>query len=255
MSRRTPEAERAYVNRRNLLIARGHWHPFTDAARTRTHIRKLNQADISIDRIAELSRVSKTTLCRILYTQQATVRTEIHRRILAIKPIPDNRDPGRPIDATGTRRRLQALVASGRSLRTLADRLRMRHASVALIASGERREVYPATARAVADLYDQLWDRPPPQSTKAERISVAKARAFASRRQWAVAAAWDDDTIDHPDARPDLGAKTRRSDALAEDSDWLLTQGFTLEQIAERFGVLRDTLDKARERARKRVAA
>jgi transcriptional regulator with XRE-family HTH domain len=259
MSRRTPEAERAYVNRRNRLIAYGRWQPqtFVDAARARAHIRMLNQAEIGIQRVADLAGVSKTTVCRIVYDPKHTIRPDVEQRILAIRPTADNRNPNLPIDATGTRRRLQALVAVGWSLRILASRVSMRHASLALIANGGRLEVLPATTRAIEELYDHLWDCRPPQATRAERISVAKSRSLAARRKWVVPAAWDDDTINDPAAKPDLGARARRGDAMVENSDWLIAQGSTLEQAAERLGVKPGSLRRARERAaaRERVSA
>lgn len=257
MSRRPPEAERAYANRRNRLKAYGRWQPqvFIDSNRARDHIRMLNQADISIDRVAALSGLARSTLSRILYHQPHTIRPETEQQILAIRPAPENRDPGRFIDATGTRRRLQALVAVGWSLRALAPRLGMTHPNVTKIANGERGLVWPDTARAITALYDQLWDQTPPQTTKAERISYSKARATAAQRGWVVPLAWDDDTIDDPAAVPELGTRTPRAVALAEDSKELERLGFTPEQVAERLGVKPQSIGQARRRARERVPA
>lgn len=109
----------------------------------------------------------------------------------------------RPIDATGTRRRLQALAADGWSLRSLAEQLGMSHVNITKIVN-TRAVVTPATAVAVAILYRMLANQPPAATTRAERISAAKARAHASAHGWVVADGWDDDEIDDPAAAPYL---------------------------------------------------
>jgi hypothetical protein len=122
--------------------------------------------------------------------------------LLAVKPDGGQETIDTLVDATGTRRRLQALVVAGWSERALADAAWLPPTRLRLIASGARPEVTAATARRVVRLYNELWDQAPAQRTRGERISAAMARAFAAAHGWAPAMAWDDETIDDPRARP-----------------------------------------------------
>ena len=72
-----------------------------------------------------------------------------------------------PVDAAGTRRRLQALTFNGWSLTALAGRYGCTLKAVRKMLAYERVSV--ATAAAVRALYDELWDEPPPEGTPFER--------------------------------------------------------------------------------------
>lgn len=137
----------------------------------------------------------RCTRCRETYNNWARRR----RRMIAYGRWDGPRDP------TGTRRRLQALMCCGYSLPILAaqlgcDRRELRRKL------HERGTVTAATARAVADLYDRLWDQPPPQSSREEKSSASRSRNYARERGWPPPAAWDDDPgphwIDDPAATP-----------------------------------------------------
>lgn len=106
------------------------------------------------------------------------------------------------VDATGTRRRLQALVATGWPQARLAELAHLRRATVARIVHGQHVTVHAGTARAVAELYDRVWDVPPPLGGHAEKIAAARARHVAGRNRWPPPLAWDDDQLDNPRARP-----------------------------------------------------
>lgn len=108
------------------------------------------------------------------------------------------------IDATGTRRRLQALAWGGWSLTHLSARLGWTRDLARQVTC--RARVTRATAEKVRVLYDELCLLPPPEETHGDRISAAKARRHARSRGWAPVGAWDDDPgphcIDDPVARP-----------------------------------------------------
>jgi hypothetical protein len=59
-----------------------------------------------------------------------------------------------------------------------------------------------STQRATRDLYDQLWKLNPLEHGVALH-SHNRARNLAHAYRWAPVGAWDDDTIDSPDAFPD----------------------------------------------------
>ena len=112
-----------------------------------------------------------------------------------------------PLDATGTRRRLQALIWNGWSLSTLAGRYGCTPKGVRRMLAYER--VGQGTAGKVRALYDDLWDQSPPQGTPYERRAVTTARGYARERGWVPPLAWDEDAIDDPAAVPAQGWRRR----------------------------------------------
>ena len=119
-------------------------------------------------------------------------------------------------DATGTRRRLQALMAAGWSRTILVARLGMTERHVRLILHGSER-VLAMTATRVAGLYDELWDQPPPAGTQRERQAATLARNYAREHGWVMPLAWDEEPgphcIDDPAARPAPGWKRQETAA------------------------------------------
>jgi hypothetical protein len=105
-------------------------------------------------------------------------------------------------DATGTRRRLQALIAVGHPPTTLAHRLGVATRVVARIIRGTTATVSPGLHVAVCDLYDRLWDVAPPERTLTERRAAAAARALAAGHGWPAPMGLDDSRIDDSAYRP-----------------------------------------------------
>lgn len=151
------------------------------------------------------------------------------------KRLRELRNPPRRIDATGTRRRLQALSAIGWRWADLAAHLGGTWQTVQDMAIGGRPTVMVTTADRVRVLYARLSATPGPSEVSRRR---------AAEKGWAPPAAWDDDLIDDPTASPDLGhtdaglvdevAVTR---ALAGDTTIRLTD-------AERVHAVRVGLDR-----------
>ena len=203
----------------------------------------------------ELAGVSSGSLSKILYggpgdrPPSKRVRPQTAEAILAVRPSPEHLAPGALVDVTGTRRRAQALVACGWSQARLARELGLTAANFCGMV--RRDQVTAATARAVSDLYDRLWNQPPPEHDQRTRIAAARARNHAGRQGWAPPLAWDDDQIDDPDGSPAEGWRrpariTRRSAALAEDARELMrAQGYSREHAAGRLGVSAAALERA----------
>jgi hypothetical protein len=190
--------DREYANRRNRLIAYGQWQPPVDAERARQHVRALLRSGTGARKIAAAAGVAHSVVVRLIYGAPAEnrpptrrLRPDVAEKLLAVEP--------EPPAAIGARRRLQALVAVGWSLRQLAPRLGITYNAASLIANGTRTSILPSTAEAVRRVYDELWNAQPPTGTRAERISVTKARSYADRLGWLPPLAWDDDLIDLAD--------------------------------------------------------
>lgn len=192
--------------RNKAMVAHGMADPlWVDAEPVRRHVQALMAAGMGVPRIQQTSGVTKGVLIRLVYGRPGRgeapsrkIRPANAARLLAIRaPLPAD---GAAIDATGTRRRLQALVAIGWSGAELMRRIGAVGTDFPKLLGRDR--VLARTARAVHALYDQLWDTTPPTSTRWERATRSRALAFAAARGWAPPQAWDDDTIDDPTAAP-----------------------------------------------------
>ncbi|MEU1443053.1 hypothetical protein [Streptomyces mirabilis] len=244
-----------YDRTRNRLIAYGRWQPFVDAEPVRQHIRMLSSYGIGWQRVCRLSGASNGGVSRLLYGDRGRgyvptkrVRTTTADRITAIRPTLENVAPTATVDGTGTRRRIQALVANGWPQMRLGAELDLNH--YRMIWERARSEaVTGATARQVMHLYNQLWNVDPASRGIAPRY-ITQAKKIARTNGWAPPGAWDDDYIDSPAAQPDLGEDVDRYTAIAEDARWLISeQNYTVGQAAHRLGITSEHLYRAfRER-------
>ena len=107
---------------------------------------------------------------------------------------------------------------------------------------------------AIKELYDRLWDQRGPATT----LSINRV----IKAGYAPPLAWDDDTIDDANARPDLGARVyaqgvvpegavRRADAVVEDVEFLVNTGATWAEIVGRLDTTSEALEQALHRARR----
>lgn len=187
--------------RRLRQIAYGRWQPFADAELARAHVRMLGSYGIGWKRTAELAGLSAGTVNHLMHSDPPSKRVQRKtlEAILSVEPRLENAAPKARVDATGTRRRIQALAAAGWPLNRIARELGWRRSKVSLVLGTFERVTVP-TALAVRALYEQLWDKPCPAANGNEAAGIRKAKAHARRMGWAPPAAWDD--IDDPRDRP-----------------------------------------------------
>ena len=162
--------------------------------------------------------------------------------------------------ALGVRRRLRALTARSWSPQAIAGETGIPAPLISSLLGGVRRNLSADQRLAIANAYDQLWDRDPPAATRGQREARELARSRAASRGWAPPQAWDDTQIDQPDGRPSPDWKprkrtTRRAVDIVEDAQFVRDHGgyhdASITQIALRLGVSRDQLDQAYCRARR----
>jgi transcriptional regulator with XRE-family HTH domain len=158
-----------------------------------------------------------------------------------------NPDKAGYIDATGTRRRLQALAALGWSARAIAERFGYSEVTV----SGWFRAnlVSRRTVARIRGWYDELSMTPPPTRTRAERYSVGTTRGRARAAGWHPPLAWDDDLIDDPNASPEpVIAQTAPPETRDRRVRELHRLRWSDAAIAEAVGVTTRTIQRDRDR-------
>jgi len=164
-----------------------------DAEPVRVHVRMLMDSGVGIRRISQLSGIPTGTIGKILY--DVPRRERCARRtsdaIMALQPNIGAMADGAKTDSTGTRRRIQALVAIGWTQKRIANLARLDDATMFRLMHSTT--CTAATARTIAEIYDLCWQSP---------LDNQRMRRFAQRRGWVSPLAWHDDEIDDPQARP-----------------------------------------------------
>lgn len=157
------------------------------------------------------------------------------RRITEIKvmsvPVPAELVPTcADVDATGTARRIQALVAMGWPQSLIATELNTAQNAVSAMALREK--VTAERAIAVRELFGRWAMTPGPSN-----VSRTRARS----KGWVTILGWND--IDDPNETPDLGADETVSflDKYRELRDHV---GLTNQRIAEAMGIKLESLDR-----------
>lgn len=178
--------------------AYGTWQPTVPSDRVQAHVRALIGTGLTRRQISHLAGVSMFPIRTALGGRPLrAVSAEALLAVRAGAAAPEARD----LDATGSRRRLQALVACGWPMRELARRLAMDHRDLAALIHGRTTRVSGPTVARIRALYDQLWNVPP----TAAGVSPGRARhalRTSWRHGWAPPLAWDDDDLDNPAAQP-----------------------------------------------------
>jgi hypothetical protein len=254
------KASSAYAKRRERQIGYGRWQPFVDAAPVRAHVEALQAAGLGWKRLADLAGVSRGAVDKLLHgaphrniAPTKRMRPEAAARILAVKPDLDLLGDRALVDATGSRRRVQALVARGWSLAKLARELGVDPTNLPTMIRRDR--MHAETVRAIRGLYDRLWASPPPETEWRDKISASRARNYAAARGWVLPMAWDDHDIDNPAAKPQsTGPAARARLPQGDELLRLVRLGETDEALAMRFDVAIVTVQQARHRAAKKEA-
>jgi DNA-binding CsgD family transcriptional regulator len=197
-----------------------------DSQQVRLHIERLLAHGWSRLRIAQTASISPSTVYG-LAAGQREVRRHIALAILSIPVGP----PRITVDATGATRRIQALVAIGHTMETIAGLAHFGHARVEQLAAGTTETIDAATADTITAVYRQLLPKPG---------SSRLAKAYARKRGWHGPLAWDD--IDDPACRPDDNGAYNPADKYRRDPDrireieHLYLLGESVPSIAKQLG-------------------
>ncbi|MCX4792556.1 hypothetical protein OG369_43045 [Streptomyces sp. NBC_01221] len=190
-------------------MSAGQWEPFVDAEPVRKHLRQVNATGMSYRAICErLGFAQDSSLQHLMwgrgeYGPGQQVRRETAELVLSYWPSLNDFPDGARIDATGTRRRIEALAVRGWPRHLMAKQVGMEETHFRKASGRER--VTARLARRVAAMYDAWWDQDPLEHG-VPLCSVSRVRADAARSGFRSALAWDDDTIDDPAAVPQTDA-------------------------------------------------
>lgn len=168
-------------------------HGWRNADHAREHVLALRNLGWTWEQIGEAAGVSTWTPNMLGIGRTSHLLPETHNAILAIPLAPRGSHRGR--DNTGTRRRVQALSWMGWTATAVAERAGCPVSTLRTLILPGRRISYTLAAQ-VAAVYDELCMKHGPS-----KGAAGKARGLG----FAPPLAWDEDTIDDPDASPDMG--------------------------------------------------
>lgn len=201
------EANARRTRMRRRLISYGQWEPFVAAEPVRQHVLNIrHQAGMSFRNLSAATGVNIGTLEHLIYgvtgyPPARQIRSESAAALLSYWPTLDDYTDLAVIDATGTRRRMQALATLGWCAPAVHQHINF--VTVRAIANLKGREQVTARlARAVRDFYRQVCGNPA-EKHGVPTTAAKRARTGAKRNRWAGPSTWDDDTIDDPNAKPD----------------------------------------------------
>lgn len=156
------------------------------------HIEWLIEQGFTCTAIAKVAGVDRGTVLRARSGKNRLITTKTMKKIMAVLPdhIYARSDERGYVPAVGALRRIQALVTMGWRYKDLDARLGFPVQHIKIAAGHIGREHHEA----IVQLYDELWDVRGP--------GAQKGITRALNRGWQKPMAWDDDTIDDPNAKP-----------------------------------------------------
>lgn len=222
--------------------------PLVDAEPVRQHVRELMAAGVGYVRIAHAADVKVGTIDYLLYPGEGSKRGkkinhENARRLLSVQA---SHVVTGCVDATGTSRRLRALMAVGWPPIHLGERLGLCPHYVREIQ--RRPTVYASTAHAMARVYNELWNKRPEHYGVSPKAANT-ARNYARKQGWPPPAAWDDDALDDPTRGPEpsVEPELNRNELAAyrrQEIAHLASFGIPEQDIAARLGISDSTVQQ-----------
>jgi hypothetical protein len=133
------------------------------------------------------------------------------------------------VPRVGTIRRIRALQRMGWSSAELTPAIGVKMSSLLI----DNPLMTKRLADKVAEVYDDLSMKTGPN---------ARTRSIATRAGWPPPLAWDDETIDDPNAVPDPGKESGRRNFLLEEIEFMRDGGASWSDIGRRFRIRQDHL-------------
>lgn len=201
-----------------------------DAGPVTARIRHWEAGGYSHTQIAAAAGVSRRVIDSYAKAEFSKINPASACKILAARLDATNIPDYQPIDATGTVRRLRALLVLGHRLKDIAEATDHAPAVLSKILNGHTDRVRKGTASSISGLYEKWRHLPGP---------CVRTRSRAEREGWHGPLAWDN--IDDPTetALPPVRAtnKQERAAQRAAEVLHLARSGVPFAEIAERLGV------------------
>lgn len=210
-----------------------------DSTQVRVHIERLTARGWTQEQVAAAAGVNQATVSVIMSRPGSQVRRSTAAAIFAVRLDQVAPVPRGLVDATGTRRRLQALMVLGYTIPDVARRVGVGESSLQQTVEGRWTRIKSVTATKVARVYRQLSVTTAPPSRFAEQ-----ARNEAMARGWHGPMAWDD--IDDPACIPEPDEPLSPGSVSWEDIAELAAQGLDDQTIGRRLRVSPRTVLRAR---------
>lgn len=232
----------------------GYQCSYVDAGPVRDHVAALGAAGIGLRRLAQLSGLNRKTLTCLLNgrsergsapSQRVSARTAQAILAVEIPEVPHHGVAGgQLVDAIGTVRRAQALVAFGYPRSYIASRMGMTPGNATRLFTPTTLRVLASTARKMEILFGELQATPGPSQ---------RARNDGIRNGWDVPLAWDDDELDQFTAVLDEPRAVEEQPAGGVSFDEIYRElrylGYSDSDIARREGIQLDSLHQRLRRA------
>lgn len=203
---RSSNTSRTQVRRKQIAYGR-YDGGYTLAGAPRRHIGILLAAGMTLGAIAAASGVGRTTVESIWLgrvkpgggrTPLKRVLNETARRVMSLEPDLLCLPSGVMISNRGMQRRARALVAIGWSQGKLSKRLGIVQSRMWRILHEDFAVPIELSVR-FSELYEELWNSPPPSNSQSDRAAATRAEIVARLHGWLPPLAWDDiDTDDEP---------------------------------------------------------
>lgn len=239
------ERKNAWARTRDRAMRAGTWQPLHDATPVRAHLRKLLNAGLTQQRVADLAGLPHQSITDLIQGRSRRglrhrTTPEFAAKILAIDPAAAS---AARVDATGSKRRIQALVAAGWPLLHIGRQLGMNPQRPEQILRQNR--IYATTRDRVDSGYPRLAGLVP-ENHAAPKDKASLSRARGKTNRWPTPDYWASrmDVIDDPHFQPLYGITKRQ--IVAQDAHWLMTEGrLNRETAAARLGVSKSYIDHA----------
>jgi len=172
----------------------------TDEARA--HGKMLVEAGMFVTDIARLAGVSRSIVGQVISGRVSRIHRDTAAAILGV-PVPRKEFVGCDgiVSALAAQRRIRALSARGFSLTAMAREMGASVFTVDSLRNGKRTRIRASMDQQIHAAYNRLWNADP-LDFGVTPGGVTQARNWAAEQEWAPPAAWDDDTIGDPKAKP-----------------------------------------------------
>jgi lambda repressor-like predicted transcriptional regulator len=177
-------AQRVEGGRTSLLLP---------AEPTVEHVHMLLAAGRTVHQISRTSGLAYDTIADLADPNRdpsRMVKPFTERAVLQVTADYSQLTPTALIGNRGLRRRVEALMTQGWTMRSLAEASGFRPSNFQPMVV--RAVVTLANHRRVEAMYEQLWDKTPPLDTPTQRSSYTRSLAIAKRRGYHPPLAWDD---------------------------------------------------------------